>query len=332
MEMALNHLDSYQLENDFLALEVLNYGGVIKCLELKLAGNKKQALVMGLPSPEAYLSDIWYLGACIGPYAGRIKGKEGVELHGGKHAFSKQYWTLIDQQAGDTPSLTLSLDFKIAAPSQNKNDSQSSNSIRVQLTYRLIKNRLKIEYSAQSTAPSLLNLSNHSYFILDSEKTIDHYTLQIKALEVIETDALLMPTGLLVPIEKTNIDFNNPRRIGKTRLDTPFVVARAATASHASNSPNASQVPIAPNAPSDGTLKQLAYLHSKITDISMSVATDQEVLVCFMPIDFAGICFETQGYPNAPQHPAFTQPIISPNKPYLQITTFDFSHPSFSVS
>lgn len=285
-------LQTHTIENDYLYMEVLNYGARIQKLYLK--EKPETPLVVGLENTADYLKDNWSLGACLGPYAGRLEKNGEIELHGGQAAFSKQYWTLHNISKGVSPSIAFSLPYK---------DSEN-NVTEVVLRYELHKNSLILNYEASPQTASLLNLSNHTYFSLDQQNQIDYYQLDIQAAKYFELDQQLLPTGQILSPLPTQIDFSEKKTLGNTRLDCIYLTE------HNSENPG---------------LTKVATVFSPISQIQMEVRTDQEVLVCFTPNEFAGICFETQGYPNAPAHPGFKQPIFGPNKSYRQHTEFRFN-------
>ncbi|MCW1953719.1 MAG: hypothetical protein KIH80_006080 [Flavobacteriia bacterium] len=285
-------LQTHTIENDYLYVELLNYGARIQKLHLK--EKPETPLVVGLKNASDYPKDLWSLGACLGPYAGRLEKDGAIELHGGQAAFSKRYWSLHHINKGVTPSVAFSLAYR---------DSEN-NLTEVIISYELHKNSLILKYEASPQTASLLNLSNHSYFTLDQQNQIDHYQLEIQATKYFELDQQLLPTGRVQSPLPTQIDFSEKKTLGSSRLDCIYLTE--------DNSENTG-------------LTKVATVLSPISQIQMEVRTDQEVLVCFTPNEFAGICFETQGYPNAPAHPGFKQPIFGPNKSYRQHTEFRFN-------
>ena len=308
----------YHLENDFLKMEVLNYGAIIKRLRLKINHIEDQDLVVGLKNPEDYINDAWFLGACLGPFAGRIQEDKILEtpqatkashgkaphilLHGGDQSYAKQFWVLENICKGATPHICLSHTQRV----NNKEDSNDNNGevaeIKTFVTYSLVNSELRIKYHSIATLPQVFNLSNHSYFILDSATNLSEYELCIRANFYLETNAHLLPTGKLIPTPGSTYDFRKAKQLAHTQLDTPFVLDKK-----------------------HHGIERVASAYLKKSDILLEVFTDQEVIVCFTPKEFPGICFETQGFPDAPNHSNFKTISIDKNNPYTQETYYKFS-------
>ena len=307
-------IEVFTLENEFLKIEVLNYGAIIKSLKLKLEHEESQELVAGHPEVLLYLEDPWFLGACLGPFSGRIKRKNAltntvdfpentkkIELHGGKQAYSKQFWQLEKIGSGAAPFICLSYSQQVQQERVSNHKALKSGTIKTLLTYSLINSELKISYNSTSTIPQVFNLSNHSYFILDQAQDVSDYLLEINAFHRIQTDHQLLPTGKLLSLKNDAYHFSPPKKINQIRLDTPFVLNHKSELG-----------------------QRAASLYSEKSKLLMEVYTDQEILVCFTPQDFTGICFETQGYPDAPSHENFKTIVIDKDRPYQQETRYKF--------
>ena len=358
-------MEAYHLENDFLKMEVLNYGAIIKRLQLKIDHRADQDLVVGLKEPKDYLNDIWFLGACLGPFAGRIQENKIPEtsqatkashektphilLHGGDQSYAKQFWTLENIQNGPAASICLSYTQIVASEHEaleNKKNSlnaksqtdvylksHESTTIKTYVTYSLVNSELRIKYQSTSSIPKVFNLSNHSYFRLDNAMDLSEYELCIKANSYLETNANLLPTGKLIPTPGSTYDFRKPTQIGHTPLDTPFVIDKkyhGIEKGASLDSPKSESVEktATVNGPKSDAIEKAASLYSQKSNILLEVYTDQEALVCFTPKEFPGICFETQGFPDAPNHTNFNTIVIDKNKPYRQETHYRFSRPN----
>ncbi|MEM9143577.1 MAG: aldose epimerase family protein, partial [Bacteroidota bacterium] len=274
------------ISTPFITLVVLDYGAIIQKILVKDKKGQSLNVVVGSNYPNYYLEDTAFLGACVGRYAGRISkacfeldrdtyplyGENGIHLHGGKQGFSKKYWIFEEVGYGTEPFITLSYYSKHLEEGYPGN-------LKVMLTYKLVDNQLHILHRAAADRSTIINLTNHSYFKLDRMESIDHYRLQLHCPQYLETNEKLLPTGEIFSVEDTEYDFLNERRIGETRLDTPYV-----------KSPQS---------------KKAARLYSRKSGISMDVHTDQPGMVVYTPPHFAGICFETQNFPDAPNQPHF---------------------------
>lgn len=293
------------IKNEYISLTVLEYGAIIQKMMVKDKKGKEQNVVVGHEKPEAYLNDEYALGACIGRYAGRISqggfhlnGKfyplykeNGVHLHGGKIGFGKKYWTLTQQHLGNNPFI------KLSCKSEHLEEGYPGD-LEASVTYKLVGNSLHILHEAQTDKTTVINLTNHSYFKLDNEITIDHYNLKLKSEGYLEVDEHLVPTGSIKKVEHTQNNFLKKKKIGSVRLDTPFIF-----------NPNC---------------ENAAIVSSNISGIFMKVTTNQPAIVIYTPTPFPAICFETQNYPDAPNQSHFPSSILEPGELYRNESTFDF--------
>lgn len=298
-------MNQVTIKNDFISLTVLDYGAIIQKLIVKDKEGKATNVVVGLEEPQKYLTDRKALGACIGRYAGRISNgsftldgvlyplysNNGVHLHGGKEGFGKKYWTISQVNDGADPSVTLTY------LSKDMEEGYPGN-LKVTVTYRLVGSSLYIVHQATTDKATPVNLTNHSYFNLDGEEQLDHYDLRMPCPEYIELGQDLVPTGNILSVADTDLDFRDPKKIGKVRFDTPFVL--------------------------DPALPFNTLLSSQKSGISMEVLTNQPAIVVYTPPEFASICFETQNYPDAPNRPSFPNSILYPGETYNNTTEFKF--------
>jgi aldose 1-epimerase len=288
------------LTNHDLKVIILPYGGIIK--ELWYKGTN---VVLGKKNAEDYLDNPWYMGACIGRYAGRLaseytidqvrythKKENAIQLHGGAQGWDKAVWKIYDLFHGTVPHVVLEYDCL-------EKDSGHPGDVSVLLKYSLRENTLQLEYKAKTTRATPINLTNHSYFNLSGAPNLGDHELMIQADEVLELDHNLLPTGVINTVKKTDFDRNDLRSIGQSRYDDCFVLRK----------------------------KEAVNLRLKAnsTKIQMDLITDQPGLVVFNPKELNGICFEAQKFSNAPNIPHFPTTIVKPGERYTQKTQFIFS-------
>ena len=299
-------LKQVTVKNKHLSLEVLEYGAIIRKLKFHTGGNSWTDVNVSLDSPQDYLNDPLAIGACVGRYAGRLSGgnleldgntfplthTEGITLHGGDRGFSRQYWTL--QGVTESPAKSeVILKYRSGHLEEG-----FPGILDVTLTYTLSENALIIRHEATTDRPTVVNLTNHTYFKIDSQPLISHYQLQINALHRAETNARRLPTGQLLEVVGTAYDFTAERRLGDFTMDTPFLL--------------------------DSNGDFAARLTSAVSGIQLTVHTNQPGLVVYTPEHFAGICFETQNLPDAPRFDHFPDARLSPGETYLNESQFVF--------
>lgn len=313
-------------ENGF-QINVFNYGASLGSLKIPLPNGEKVDVVLGFDSVDTYkesfgLNSPPYFGAIVGRYAGRIsKGlftlndqqyklypnNNKNSLHGGKEGFSQKEWTIVAENSGKNPSVTL----EYSSPSNEEN---YPGELDVKVTYTLSEqNELIVEYNAKTTEDTIINLTHHSYFNLDGHQgSVENQELMIASEKLVETDADNIPTGRFIDLKNHPFDFNLPKKC-PTSIDTTFVVVATDAVS--------------------------ASLYSPKNNLKMDVITNQpgiHVYVggnCFGTLKgkgnaayhhLSGICFETQNYPDAPNHINFPSAILKKGEQYYHKTIYKF--------
>ncbi|MEZ4873869.1 MAG: aldose epimerase family protein [Flavobacteriaceae bacterium] len=308
-----------------IRMTLTNYGATLMRLQVPNSQGILTDVVIGLPRAEDYATPAYQklnfcMGATIGRYAGRIfKGGftlnttfyplgQEITLHGGKNGFDKQLWKVEEIQEGESPFALFSLDSKEGADGFPGN-------VKVFAKYQLVDRSLQISYTATTDAPTVLNLTNHSYFNLNGEGSVAGNRLYVNSQHILQTDERLIPTGRLLDVASTPYDYTQPTALefeGHYGLDTPFVLG-------------------------EGTLK--ASLYAPHAGIQMEVTTNQPAMVLFTPQDFPkmglrnqtnfghfpAICFECQNYPDAPNQSHFPSANLLPGEEYRNEISYLFN-------
>lgn len=207
-----------------LKVEISNLGA--KVTKLLIAGRD---IVLGFKTAEEWRTQETYFNAICGRVANRIKdGKftlDGVayqlpinngtnSLHGGVEGFNAKLWDVTAQSA-----------YEITLHYRSKDGEEGyPGNADIWVTYTATKdNRLRIHYEAKTDAPTLIAMTNHSYFNLAGEGSgrVDGHVLQVKADYYTPFDETACPTGEVLPVEGTPMDFRQPVRIGD-RIHDPF--------------------------------------------------------------------------------------------------------------
>jgi aldose 1-epimerase len=302
-----------------LTARVLTWGAVIRDLQLPVAG-QPQSLVLGFDRLEDYLNHSPYFGALVGRYANRIaKGRfvldgqahqldcnEGTTtLHGGRGGFSHRLWTLLELTEAEVLLGLTSPDGDQGFPGQ----------LQAECRYTLgPDNSLTVALKALTDRPTPVNLTQHSYFNLDATADLRHHRLQVFADSYTPVDALNLPTGEIAPVDSSPFDFRKPRPLGDTPVDHNFVL-------------------------SGSGFRPAAMLISDLSGVTMRVETTKPGLQVYgghkidVPVPGlhghrygpnAGLCLETQFFPDSPNQPTFPDTILRPGQPYSHRTTFHF--------
>ncbi len=312
-----------------MEVDILSYGATIKALRIPTKNNKIIDVVLGFDLPEQYMQSFAnnaspYFGAVVGRYAGRIQQGEFLmngqtvcveknlmqkhHLHGGKCGLSMSNWEMMNyQEDGKSSSVTLQYLLK-------QTDDFFPGDLLVTVTYSLTEmNALKVSYEAVCTKDTIVNLTQHSYFNLDGhDGDVQQQLLFVNAAQVLATDADLIPTGDFIDLANHPFDFSSPKACPKI-IDTSFVV-------HQNTQPNAT-------------------LYSPQNQISMHVYTDQPSVHVYVggkldadsigkqQVNYhttSGICFETQHFPDSPNHDSFPTTLLRKGETYHQTTIFKF--------
>ncbi len=326
-----------------MRVRVLAYGAIVQ--ELTVPGRSGAAdVVLGYDGIEGYLRAPNYFGASVGRYANRIAlGRftlDGVgyqltqndgsnSLHGGLRGFDRQLWGIADVRAGRT-SASVTLTYR----SPDGEEGYPGN-LEVTATYTLSEaNELEVVYQATTDTPTIVNLTNHSYFNLagaSSGVSILDAILTIPADSYTPVDATLIPTGEFRPVGGTAFDFRRRIRIGDRiregsdeqmrfgrGYDHNWVVSRA---------------------PVDG-LQLLARLEDPGSGRAMEILSNQPGIQFYSGNFLDGtvtgkggtiyrqgdaLCLEPQVFPDTPNKPEFGSARLDPGETYRNRIVFRFS-------
>jgi aldose 1-epimerase len=204
---------------------VINYGATLQSLVLPDRNGKPADVIVGPGSLQPYLDTPQYFGATVGRFANRIAGgafkldgkayqtprnNGGNALHGGERGFDKVLWDVVEVGAAADASVTL----RYVSPDGDQGYPGTLTALAI---YTLKGAELSIEYRATTDAPTIVNLSNHSYWNLAGEgsaQSAQEQLLTIPAEAFLPVNASLIPTGELRSVEGTVFDFRTATRIG----------------------------------------------------------------------------------------------------------------------
>ena len=313
-----------------LQAEILDYGVTIRSLMVPDQKGTPVDVVLGYDRLEEYVDARGsYLGATVGRFANRIKGAEfelngktytlyanngANHLHGGKQGFDKYVWS--GKQVGDAVVFSrLSPDGEEGYPGN----------LQVQVTVGWQGDSLVLQYRAETDQDTVINLTNHSYFNLNGAGNgdINGHILQIQADSYTENGPDCVPTGKILSVEGSAMDFRTPKPIGQdAQSDEPCVKFFNGYDSNfvLSGHPVATAV-------------------GDQTGITLVVDTDQPGLQLYTgnvlavrkgkqgkPYGFRGaFCLETQHFPDSIHNPQWPTCILKPGEVFQSFTSFRFS-------
>jgi aldose 1-epimerase len=317
---------------------ILTLGCIIARLEVPDREGKSANVVLGRGSLAEYLHRSPHFGAIAGRYANRIAGGrftiDGIEyhldtnappntLHGGRHALDKVIWQAESRDGGSLVLRYLSPDGDQGFPGN----------LAVEVSYRLgAANELRIDYVATTDKPTVVNLTNHSYFNLAGEGSgdvLDHI-VSIEADHFTPVDATQIPTGEIRSVNETPFDFRQPRVVGqRVRMaDEQLLIARGYDHNWVLRGQPGGEPRQAARAvePRSGRILDVLTDAPAIqfyTGNSLDGALVGPTRRAYRQGD--GLCFETQRFPDAPNQPGFPSAVLRPGDRFQSSTIFRFS-------
>jgi aldose 1-epimerase len=364
-----------------MTVSILDYGGIIQSLTVPDRRGHKDNVTLGFADIAGYTSDAYvksnpYFGAIIGRYGNRIGGAQfklngqtytldknnnGNTLHGGFIGFDKLMWkgTAIQPSNGTVGlKLTLTSPEGPNQPGSGCNPSLNTppitctgfpGTVNVTVTFTLDnRNNLRFDYAATTDKPTVLNLTNHSYWNLAGEGsgTIYDHLLKLNAARYTPVDSLLIPTGAIVPVAGTPLDFTQFHAIGE-RIRSNFeqlVFGRGYDHNFVLNQPGSTRAKAASDDGSRDKNRPKLNLAAQLIDPSTGrelTITTTEPGIQFYSGNFLdgtlygtsgrqyrqgdGLALETQHFPDSPNKPNFPSTEVDPGKPYSSTTVYNFS-------
>ena len=302
-----------RLEADDLAVELLSIGAAVH--RVVVAGRD---VALGHPDAQGYADSMFCIGLTIGRFANRIGGarftldgsryilsaNEGAStLHGGPDGFHRRVWMITEVGPDSVTFGIVSADGDQGFPGE----------LTASVRYTIAPGELRMTYSATTTAPTVVNFTNHSYFNAAGEASgsTDEQLIAVPGAQVVEVNDELIPTGRLVPVGLH--DLRTPRRIvDAAPLDTCFVVDGE-----------------------PGTLRPHATLSA--TDLAIDVLSDQPGIQLYTADVMndvpgltstygprSGLALETQNFPDAPNHEGFPNSVLRPGEQFTSTTIWRF--------
>ena len=308
-------------------LVVLNYGAKIVSLMVPDRDGRLTDVVTGHNSIEDYLtSEEPYFGAICGRYGNRIaKGRftlDGVTydqlpinngpncLHGGIKGFNSVVWDMKQTDAQTVELCYTSEDGEEGFPGE----------LKTVVTYHLSdENEVEIRYRAETSKPTVLNLTNHSYFNLSGagDPYVGDHLLTINADYYLPTDETAIPYGPKEAVEGTPMDFRTPHTVGE-RINEPFEQLKFGKGydhTYILNKEKADDYAFC------------ARCSSPKTGIVMEVYTSQPGVQLYRQRypERAALCLETQHFPDSPNKPEYPSTVLRPGETFESRTTYKFS-------
>lgn len=331
-------VDLYRLSNGLgMEVDLINFGATITSIRVPDRDGRQADVALGYDTVAEYERGTCYIGAVVGRYGNRIaNGRFTLDgkayqlpinngpnsLHGGMVGFGQRVWQ------GETISEPDRVGVKFTYVSPDGEEGYPGTLVS-EVTYTLdASNRLTIDYVLAADAPTIANLTNHSYFNLAGEGngTILDHEIEIRAHRYTIIDANLIPTGEQPSVEGTPLDFLTPARIG-TRIDESFQpLTDAAGYDHNYILDGDGLRKIAEvYEPTSGRVLEAFTTEPGVQFYTGNFLKDEPGKNGHIYVRRGGFCLETQHYPDSPNHPDFPSTVIRPGENCVSKTVFQFS-------
>ena len=344
-EVAGQAVERYTLTNaSGMQISILTYGATVQSIMVPDREGNMENVALGFDNIEDYDTISPYFGSIVGRYANRIAegtftldgetyelaiNNDPNTLHGGDEGFDNKIWTAEEVDSADGPSVMMSY-------TSPDGEEGYPGTLDVSVTYTLTdSDEIRIDYAATTDAPTVINLSNHTYFNLAGEGsgTIYDHELQLNASNFTPVDETLIPTGEIAPVAGTPFDFTTSKPIGEDIRDASseqimiglgydhnFVLDR--------------------DAPDDTTMIEAGQVMDPATGRIMTISTT-EPGIQFYSGNFLngaisgpggqayrqgdGFALETQHFPDSPNQPDFPSTELRPGEEFTSTTVYAFS-------
>lgn len=341
-------ISKYTLTNAHgMSVSILTYGGIIQSIDVPDRAGRMADVSLGFKTIKGYRSKAYqtsnpYFGATIGRYGNRIaKGRFKLDghtyrlpinnppnsLHGGRLGFNQRIWKARALPGADTQALQLSYTSK---------DGEQGYPGRLPVTVVFTlddHDALRIDYRATTSRPTVVNLTNHSYFNLGGEGSgaIYDHRLKLDASRYTPVDRTLIPTGRIAPVAGTPMDFTAFHAIGE-RIRDPFTQLEYGLGYDHNW--------VIDRPAGDTGLVRAAALRDPSSGRQLTISTT-EPGIQFYSGNFLdgtlrgtsgrqyregdGLALETQHFPDSPNHRGFPSTVLRPGQTYRSSTVYAFS-------
>lgn len=329
-------VDLHVLEHEGIDAAIMTYGARITSLRTPDRYGNMADVILNYSVLDSYLADRSnYLGAIVGRYANRIASgrisvddriyqavtnDDGHALHGGNVGFDQQVWSARPLRSG--------VELALTSPD---GDQGFPGNLTVRVRYTIMANALRIDYFCSTDKTTVVNLTNQTYFNLSGncDSTILNNELTIAADRFTPINSDLIPTGAVSSVAATPLDFRSRSVIGE-RIDVrheQLDIAGGYDHNFVLNGPA-------------GKLRTVARLHCPASGRTLRVSTTEPGLQlytghllgdqkCGKAMEghgrHAGLCLQTQHFPDSPNHPGFPSTELRPGCVGRSTTIFEFS-------
>ena len=330
-----NEVKRYTLVNSSGSiLKVIELGATATELHVRDREGNLSDVVLGFETSVEYEENSPYLGCTTGRVANRISNGrfelDGVEyqlarnfgkhhLHGGVVGLHKRVWKSEPVEHDSGPAVK----FRYLSP---EDEEGYPGELSITVLYILTeKDSLRIEYEATTSQATPVNLTNHTYFNLSgagSGPIYDH-VLTLNGDRFTEPDADGVPTGAILPVEETPLDFNEPKRIGEDFKELPIGYDHNYVLNHGGG--DQPQLSAEVYDPKSGRVMRMFTTEPGVQFYTSGFLEKTVGKGGAVYDQFHALCLEAQHFPDSVNKPQFPSVILRPGEIYRQVTEYRFS-------
>lgn len=313
-------------------LKLMSYGASIVELHTPDREGRLENIVLTYENMDDYIKNIPYFGVIVGRTSGRIGGgsfklsgeqyqldkNAGINnIHGGSGGFSFKNWDYSISEKEDRASV------EFTCASKDMEQGYPGN-LEAKVIYTLTEdNEVIIEYQALSDKNTICNLTNHSYFNLSGNykrKVIEQH-LKIKSDSFLETDNNLVPTGKILDVKDTPMDFNSEKLIGRD-IESDYLPLRIANGYDQPWLLSGKEAQVELYDERSGRKMTISTTYPCVVVYTYNFANNEGLKYDKAGSKYDGICFETQYEPDGINHEGFNSAVLSAASSYNERTVF----------
>jgi aldose 1-epimerase len=328
-------VDLYTLTNSKgLRVKIMTYGATIISVETPDSKGKVENVTLSLDKLDEYLKGHPFFGSTVGRFANRIaKGKftldgkqytlagndHGNHLHGGTKGFDKYVWDAKPVETADAVGVV----FTHESPD---GDEGYPGKLNAKVTYSLTNdNELKMEYEATTDKPTIVNLTNHTYWNLTAaaDDVLGH-ELTLNADFYLPVDKGLIPTGELKNLKGTPMDFTKAAAIGSRIAKVEGGYDHCYVLNKKPGEAKSLSLAATLYEPKSGRVMQIYTTEPAIQFYTGNFLDGTQQRGGKKFTQHYGFCLETQHFPNSPNKPSFPSVLLKPGETYTHKTVHKF--------
>lgn len=312
-----------------LRARVMTWGATLVEMQVPDRDGKLAEVTLGFDTLDGYLRPNPFFGCIAGRYANRIaKGRftlDGKEyalarnggpnhIHGGARGFDKRNWQAEPAGENAVRFTYVSTDGEEGYPGQ----------LTTRVTYTLgADNALRLDYEAVTDKPTVFNLTNHAYWNLAGSGDVLAHELRLSAARYTVPDTTLIPTGELRAVAGGAMDFTTAKPLGRelaatgTGYDHNYVLDAGQPATPA--------LAAVLRDPASGRTLEVLTTEPGVQLYTGNYLAGIKGRAGQSYVKHAGVCLETQHFPDSPNHPAFPTTVLRPGESFRSTTIFRFS-------